>query len=46
MNVYFHLHSLFTVEHVIFVHERISFIYIVHIISYGFKCGLSTHEGI
>ena len=29
-----------------FVYERISFIYIVHIISYGFKCGPSTHEGI
>ena len=29
-----------------FVYERISFIYIVHVISYGFKCGPSTYEGI
>ena len=28
-----------------FYHERISFIYIVHVIIYGFKCDPSTYEG-
>ena len=30
----------------LFVYERIFFIYIVHIIFYGFMCGPSTYEGI
>ena len=38
---------LFFIEHIIcFVYEWISFIYIIHVIAYGFKCGPSTYEGI
>ena len=47
MNIYLYFHSSFGVEHVIyFMYGRIFFVYIVHVVSIGFKCGPSTYEGI